>query len=60
MASETFAVGDTVELKTDGPPMTVVSGPDSADYYTCTWFAGKKNERARFPSASLRRMDDSE
>jgi len=56
-----FAVGDSVELKSSGPVMTVVAGPEGeAKHYWCTWFAGKKSERARFPAAALQKAVESE
>ena len=59
MASATFQVGDLVELKSDSPVMTILSGPvGDGEYYDCTWFAGKKNERARFPAASLKAVEE--
>ena len=51
-----FTVGDIVQLKSGGPKMTVISvGPDSI---WATWFAGSKNERAKFPPVSLQAVKD--
>lgn len=51
-----FRAGDLVELKSGSPPMTVMStSPDSDGEVRvfCTWFAGKKNEKAHFVSSAL-------
>jgi uncharacterized protein YodC (DUF2158 family) len=50
-----FKIGDIVQLKSGGPTMTVTEPHEyEGDLsYVCTWFAGKKNERARFPENAL-------
>ena len=47
-----FKVGDTVQLKSGGPEMTVERAFDDHDY-RCQWFAGKKLEAGVFPEESL-------
>ncbi len=57
MADEKFEVGDTVQLKSGGPHMTVVT---AAEYQRkrlvqCTWFVhGDKRAVATFSAESLR------
>lgn len=54
-----FALGDTVQLKSGGPAMTVVKTPDKQsgfvdpDTYTCDWFKGASREHGAFVGASL-------
>lgn len=53
-----YVVGDTVQLKSGGPEMTVKSVPtELIRYYTCQWFAGKKLEAGQFPFESLKRVE---
>lgn len=56
-----FKVGDIVNLKSGGPPMTItevdtvgplLSGKEEPDY-TCAWFAGSKQDTASFPEAAV-------
>ena len=57
-AAKSFAVGDTVSLKSSGPVMTVHSVPKAmAPSYTCQWFAGKKLERGQFQFEELQRAE---
>lgn len=55
--SEEIKVGDTVQLKSGGPIMTVSNistyGYDSFLSAKCDWFIGAKNENALFPLTSL-------
>ena len=53
-----FAAGDLVQLKSGSPVMTV----EEADYdyqknwkgtYSCSWFAGSKNNHRSFTEAAL-------
>ena len=63
--NETFAIGDQVELLSGGPVMTVIGvdasvkgiGEERDNSIWCSWFSGKKNERASFPSGSLKRAE---
>jgi len=49
-----FKVGDVVVLKSGGPKMTVAEAKANDPGHVWTsWFAGAKNERARFPVAAL-------
>lgn len=51
-----FVVGDTVQLKSGGPVMTVQKVPTNAkeeSHYWCQWFAGKKLERGVFAPNTL-------
>jgi uncharacterized protein YodC (DUF2158 family) len=38
MAQMKFDPGDVVRLKSGGPRMTIISGPDAADECRCVWF----------------------
>jgi uncharacterized protein YodC (DUF2158 family) len=53
MGKHTFKIGDIVELKSGGPPMTVVEWEDYRAEYRCQWFAGRKMESGHFPAESL-------
>ncbi len=62
--NETFAIGDQVELLSGGPKMTVVGvdasiTEDRNDRIYCSWFSGKKNESASFPSGALKKCTES-
>lgn len=57
MAGERITAGDVVQLRSGGPPMTVDSIPEGADYGICSWFIGAKAEQSTFPLISLRRAD---
>jgi uncharacterized protein YodC (DUF2158 family) len=48
--------GDTVQLKSGGPKMTVHRFNEDGTAY-CQWFAGDKIEGASFPQASLNRLE---
>ncbi len=50
--SESFSVGDVVQLKSGGEPMTIeeVAGKD----ISCVWFEGKKHQRQTFVAATLK------
>lgn len=51
--TDTFALGDVVQLKSGGEPMTVeeIDGID----ISCVWSEKKKVGRATFPAATLRK-----
>jgi uncharacterized protein YodC (DUF2158 family) len=57
--AEKFKVGDTVQLKSGGPKMTVTDTKRDPvnlideDSIECMWFAGAKREVGRFPPAAL-------
>jgi uncharacterized protein YodC (DUF2158 family) len=53
MAGTKYKVGDLVQLKSDGPVMTVQDLDPGGQHLWAQWFAGKKLERGRFPEASL-------
>lgn len=46
-----FEIGNVVELKSGGEPMTVEGV--SEDSIDCVWFNGKKVERSSFNPATL-------
>ena len=53
-----FEVGDTVELKSGSPTMTIerfdtIGGQASA---WCTWFVGAQRNDAEFPLSSLQKI----
>jgi uncharacterized protein YodC (DUF2158 family) len=56
-------VGDSVRLKSGGPEMTVVEvittgmSERPTGNLRCSWFAGKKNEKAIFPIGALEPVD---
>ena len=51
-----FKVGDTVVLKSGGPPMTVLlEKPDNI--FTCVWFVGDEKKSADFHADTLA-LDD--
>lgn len=52
--ADTFKVGETVQLKSGGPPMTVTVAGSAKSHVTCKWFAGKKLEWGQFPPDALR------
>ena len=54
---DNFQVGDTVELKSGSPVMTIArvsAGNDGSHYAFCHWFTGTKQEQASFPLTSLK------
>ena len=53
--NQEFKTGDTVQLKSDGPIMTVHNIVKSDGSIYCQWFAGKKLENGYFPPGSLNR-----
>ena len=59
--SGSFSIGDTVQLKSGGPPMTVkelMSGGYMTGQYLCQWFGGQKLQQGYFPYDSLRKIAD--
>ena len=57
MATNKFAIGDIVKLKSGGPEMIVRVVPDVVGkIYTCQWFVGKKLEQGSFPQDSLEQV----
>jgi len=54
MATPQFKVGDSVQLKSGGPEMTVtgISEIGRLSYHT-KWFSGKKLEAGQFPAEAL-------
>jgi uncharacterized protein YodC (DUF2158 family) len=51
-----FNLGDTVQLKSGGPAMTVAGVPNDeslSDKYNCSWFRGATRERALFVEEEL-------
>lgn len=52
---ENLNVGDTVQLVSDGPVMTVSKVYENESVH-CQWFAGKKLEHGTFPCVSLRKV----
>ncbi len=55
MADE-FKVGDTVQLKSGGPKMTITTVGDNYGTPTiwCAWFEGTKKMTGDFPPAALK------
>jgi uncharacterized protein YodC (DUF2158 family) len=52
--SSRFKVGDTVQLKSGGPKMTVTDVGGADTHVGTVWFAGAKRERANFPVDALK------
>ena len=55
--ADTFNVGDTVQLKSGGPIMTVTYfGPDqfgASQTVQCMWFVGPDQRTGQFPPGAL-------
>ena len=54
--SDNFKPGDTVQLKSGGPKMTIYNIDGSEAF--CSWFEGNKRERGRFELTSLEKFDE--
>ena len=54
-----FSAGDTVALKSGGPPMTISTVGDNYGVPTawCDWFDGKKTLQGHFPLTSLKAVN---
>lgn len=52
MSEVTFKIGDTVRLKSGGPPMTVKIA-DYADAVVCVWFDNGTQKDGTFHAAML-------
>ena len=58
---ELFRHGDVVQLKSGGPAMTIVSGPDGIVGRTlCCWFEGMEYRERHFIRAALKRFGGEE
>ncbi|MQW34927.1 DUF2158 domain-containing protein [Sinorhizobium meliloti] len=55
--NERIRLGEIVQLKSGGPKLTVNDAGSSSFVWT-SWFAGSKNERARFHVQSLQTARD--
>lgn len=55
--AETFVVGDTVQLKSGGPIMTVEDLDENS--VDCVWFNGKTEKRNNFITATLKKVNAS-
>jgi uncharacterized protein YodC (DUF2158 family) len=55
--NETFKIGDTVELKSGGPKMTVAGPAFYGNALVCQWFDGTKLSSGEFPPSSLKPAD---
>lgn len=57
-----FKPGDLVELKSGGPVMTIEKAhtgfSDEVPSYSCTWFAGAKENHKIFAEPALKKADD--
>jgi uncharacterized protein YodC (DUF2158 family) len=53
-----FKPGDTVQLKSGGPTMTIGRLEDMNNelHAVCTWFAGTKREVGTFPVSTLKHV----
>jgi len=54
-SNQEFKTGDTVQLKSGGPIMTIVKYDGDIREFRCSWFAGDKVEYGYFPPDSLQR-----
>jgi uncharacterized protein YodC (DUF2158 family) len=61
MADE-FKGGDIVQLKSGGPPMTVLRAGDmyGTKLVWCSWFDGATEKTGKFPPAALKIMPDTQ
>ncbi len=55
-AMDNFKTGDTVQLKSGGPVMTV-TGKTGGGKLTCAWFENSESKRDIFPPESLKPAD---
>ena len=53
--ADAFKIGDVVQLKSGGPPMTVKAL--DGDDLICIWFDGKRTLDGRFPAGALAKYD---
>lgn len=51
-STEPLKVGDVVQLKSGGPPMTIVAGDDEAGW-ACVWFHENAVDAYRFGATAL-------
>jgi uncharacterized protein YodC (DUF2158 family) len=52
-----FKIGDTVQLKSGSPRMTVTvvgTAADGKEVVECAWFDGSQRQSSRFPTDALR------
>ncbi len=58
MAEEALKIGDTVQLKSGGPIMTIrsIRGQEAL----CQWFAGSESKSAAFGLLSLKKYEEPE
>ena len=57
--SDTFEIGDVVQLKSGGPKLTVAKIESDGRVY-CYWFAGAKREHGTFGPETLKRPEQEE
>lgn len=58
--TEKFEVGDTVQLKSGGPVMTIADiDEDLVLSVLCMWFEGKKEKKSNFNLATLKKANPS-
>ncbi len=58
--SDTFEIGEIVQLKSGGPKMTVARIEIVGGEIVCYWFAGAKREFGSFEPATLKRPEQEE
>lgn len=60
--ADKFKAGDIVMLKSGGPDMTVEKVNDQygnePSTYTCSWFAGAKDNKKMFTEAALKAVEE--
>ncbi len=52
---EELKVGDTVELKSGGPKMTISQMGEPRQGWFCIWFDGKERKEGTFTAETLRK-----
>jgi uncharacterized protein YodC (DUF2158 family) len=58
MSLQQFKTGDTVELKSGGPAMTIIGVMQGGGYWVCKWWDGSKFQEDSFPTEALRKIED--
>jgi uncharacterized protein YodC (DUF2158 family) len=53
----TFEIGDTVEMLSGGPVMTISGRPSKSKLVSCEWFVGGNHHWDAFEPAMLRKVD---
>ncbi|GAG89776.1 unnamed protein product [marine sediment metagenome] len=57
-SNQELKIGDTVELKAGGPPMTIADYAADGKRFRCQWFVGEKLEEGFFTPDSLKLVNE--